>query len=99
MLIGRICKIFNINSFMIIKYYLAPGNKESTIRVCFYENKDHQFKVHTNFRIEQKYWDKKHQRAKKSMLGFDSFNEELDLYKLDLLKQILKGDHHEHGNI
>lgn len=73
---------------MIIKYYLAPGNKESTIRVCFYENKDHQFKVHTNFRIEQKYWDKKHQRAKKSMLGFDSFNEELDLYKLDLLKQI-----------
>ncbi len=73
---------------MIIKFYLAPGGKEATIRACFYEDVNRQFKVHTHFKIKETYWDKKNQIARKTMHGFESFNEELNFYKLDLLNQI-----------
>jgi site-specific recombinase XerD len=73
---------------MILKCYLAPGKKEATIRVCFYVDKIRQFKVHTQFKIEQKYWDKTHQRARKRMKGSESFNNTLELFKLGLLEKI-----------
>jgi len=73
---------------MIIKYYLTEGKKECSIRACFYVNKTNQFKTNISFKIESKYWDYKNQLAKKTMHGFEEFNESLEFYRLELLKQI-----------
>ena len=73
---------------MNIKFYLSNGKKEKTIRACFIQNRNRQFKLQIPFKIEERYWDHKNQRAKTSMHGADIFNESLEIYKLELLKQI-----------
>lgn len=74
---------------MIIKYYLAKGKKECALRACIYQDKNHQFKVHLPFKIESKYWDSKKQLAKKSMVGYELFNERITIFRLELLQEIL----------
>ncbi len=73
---------------MNIKYYLSNGKNECAIRACFIINRSNQFKANIPFKIEPKYWDSKNQLAKKSLHGFEVFNERLLFYRLDLLKQI-----------
>ena len=73
---------------MIIKLYLADGKKECAIRACFFVDRNHQLKVHIPFKIESKHWDRKNQRAKKNLHGFESFNERLEFYKFELLRKI-----------
>jgi len=73
---------------MNIKFYLSSGKKERTLRACFIKNRLNQFKVQIPFKISPNYWDNKGQTAKNNMHGADAFNESLQLYKLDLMKQI-----------
>jgi len=56
---------------MNIKFYLSNGKKEKTIRACFIQNRNRQFKLQIPVKIEERYWDHKNQRAKTSMHGAD----------------------------
>lgn len=83
---------------MIIKFYLSNGKKECTVRDCFYEDKAHQFKINTPIKIEAIYWDSKKQLAKKSMLGHEVFNQDLELFRLELLQKIRLNGLESQGN-
>lgn len=73
---------------MNIKFYLSDGKNERRIRACLIQDRNHQFKVQIPLKINPKYWDSKNQSAKESMLGSDDFNESLQSYKLNLMKQV-----------
>lgn len=73
---------------MVIKFYLTNAQKESKLRIAIYLERSYQLKIASKFTIEPKHWDSKNQRAKKSMIGYDVFNQSLDDLKMNVLKYV-----------
>ncbi len=83
---------------MNVKFYLSSGKKECTIRACLIIDRKRQFKINIPIKIEEKYWDSKKQQAKKSMHGYEVFNQDLEYFKLDLLQKIRLNGLENHGS-